>query len=178
MAENVVFTGMAKAPEKRTLVTLGKEKLRTSFTPAGVEEVWRKKHAKEIQELTTINASLSDEDRAKAMEKLEKDIKRAVVVKVAGNYGAAALVTTAVVGEGLLIGNYKGCADKLADKRFVGGIGRQAKWAKRGIDKVIGMAQQFRTDMLARAEELRAMDELKAATERKHSMVDALSGGN
>jgi len=136
MAENVVFTGMAKAPEKRTFMTWGKEKLKKTFTFAGVEDEWRKKHAKEIQELTTINASLSDENRAKAMEKLKKDIKRAVVVKVAGNYGAAALVTTAAVGEGLLIGNYKGWADTLADKKYIGFVGKQAKGIKGGLENI------------------------------------------
>ncbi len=105
MAENVVFTGMSKAPEKRTLVAWGKEKLRKSFTFKGAEEVWREKHAKEIQEMIAINSSLSDEDRGKAMEKLEKDIAVAAKVKVVGNYGAAALVTGAITYGGFLVGN-------------------------------------------------------------------------
>lgn len=100
-----MFTGMAKAPEKRTLVAWGKEKLRKSFTFKGAEEVWREKHAKEIQEMIAINSSLSDEDRGKAMEKLEKDIATAAKIKVVGNYGAAALVTGTITYGGLLVGN-------------------------------------------------------------------------
>lgn len=138
-----MFTGMAKPPEKKKIVTWGKEKLKKSFTVSGAEEVWREKHAKEIQELTAINASLSDEDRAKAMEKLEKDIKRTAVVKVAGNYGAAALVTTALIGEGLLIGNYKNWATKLSENKYVGFVGKQAIGIRGGLDALSGKMGEF-----------------------------------
>lgn len=102
-----MFTGMAKPPEKRTLVEWGKEKLKQSFTFSGAEDVWREKHAKEIQELNAINESLSPEDRAKAMEKLDKDIAVAAKVKVMGNYGAAALVTGTITYGGFLVGSEK-----------------------------------------------------------------------
>jgi hypothetical protein len=136
MTETMMI-GVGKPVERPSLKTWAKDKIRTSFTFAGAEEKWREKHAKEIQELQTINASLSDEDRVKAAEKLEKSIKTAAKVKVVGNYGAAVLVTTAVVGEGLLIGNYKGWADTLADNKNFKYVGKQAQGIKRGLENII-----------------------------------------
>lgn len=101
MAENVVFTGMAKPPEKRTLVGWGKEKLKKSFTFAGVEEVWREKHAKEIDMVKKISDALPDTEKEKAMVELEKTIKNKTRIKVVGNYGAAALVTATATFGGL-----------------------------------------------------------------------------
>lgn len=125
MTEQVVYTGSGRPGAK--------EFLRRTFTPKGNEEAWRQKHAKEIEQLKQIHESLSPEDRAKAIEQMEKKIASSAKWRVARNYG----VTLAVVGEAVLIGN-KPLAEKLAKKKYIGFVGKQALGIRGGIEGFIG----------------------------------------
>lgn len=92
MAENVQYIGVglpaqAGKPEKKTL----KDWAKKIFTFEGNEAAWRQKNAKEIEEIKTINNSLSLEDRAKALEKMEKNIKISAKLRVVGNYVGSVL---------------------------------------------------------------------------------------
>ncbi len=88
----VVLTGIGRSETKPTL----KDWAKKTFTFGGAEEAWRKTHTKEIEEMTKINASLSEDDRVKAMEKLDKSIKNSTKLRVVGNYGALAVVSSAI----------------------------------------------------------------------------------
>gem|GEM_PF-3890727 len=131
MAEQVVFTGEGR-PQKKTL----KEWAKKTFTFSGNEEAWRVSHEKELEMMRAINESLPEEKRGEAMKKIEAHVKSSAKLRVIGNYGATIVATAAVVGEGLLIGNFHGWADTLAKKKnIIGLVGKQAQFARRQLER-------------------------------------------
>lgn len=184
MSENAMYIGMGRPPEKLPGGGRLKEKIRKAFTVKGAEEAWREKHAKEIQEITDVNSTLTEEERRAAMLKLENDAAKSARIKVATNYGALAVVTTAAVGETLLIVNPKwaSAVENFSvkafgkDRKIFKPIGASARITRGGIDSIVNKAVKFKTEVQKRAQEIRVKDEAKAASARTGKLADALSG--
>jgi len=161
-----------------------KEKIRKAFTFKGAEQAYREKHAQEFQELADVNSTLTEEERQAAMAKLESDAVKSAHIKVYTNYGALALVTTAVVGETLLIVNPKwaSAVENFSvkafgkDRKVFKPIGASARIARGGIDSIVNKAVKFKAEVQKKAQEIRLKDEVKTASARTEKLADALSG--
>ncbi len=184
MSENSMYIGIGRPQEKLSGGGKLKEKIRKAFTIKGAEEAYREKHAKEIQEITDVNSALTQEERQAAMSKLENDAVKSARIKVATNYGALAVVTTAAVGETLLIANPKwaSAVENFSvkafgkDRKIFRSVGAGARKTRTWIDAVINTATQLKTVVHRRAEVSRVGKEAKAALARTDKLADALSG--
>jgi hypothetical protein len=184
MSENSMYIGIGRPQEKLSGGGKLKEKIRKAFTIKGAEEAYREKHAKEIQEINDVNSALTQEERQAAMSKLENDAVKSARIKIATNYGALAVVTTAAVGETLLIANPKwaSAVENFSvkafgkDRKIFRSVGAGARKTRTWIDAVTNTATQLRTVVRKRAEDLRVKDEMKNASARARKLADALSG--
>lgn len=156
-----MYIGIGRPQEKPPGGVNITEKIRRAFTFQGAKDAWREQHAKEIQEVTEVNSALTEEERMVAMVKLEEKAKKSAHIKVYTNYGALAAVTTAIVGEALLIANPKWAkgVEKFKvniagkDRHIFKPIGRSARLARTGIDVVVHKATKLRTEIRKRGEE-------------------------